>query len=388
LIIEYSSLVKINKKVLVFVNSDWFFLMHIFPIINSLKSEDVDIYILTLNSGKKKEIIEKGFYFEHLEIDRKGTNIFVELQTILNVYRMYKKIKPDIVHNITIKPIIYGSLISRLLDIKTINTVCGLGYSFINPLSNLKNYIAFLGYSFALRYKKSFHFFENKNDRDFFVNKEVILPNIRNEVVNGVGTNLEKYYPIQNNSSSENKIIITLASRMLWEKGVKEFVEASKIIYTTYKGKVEFRLYGKIDKGNPGSIPQDYLESIEVENYIKWFGFENDMISVFKKTDIIVLPSFYGEGCPMVLMEACAMGLPIVTTDSVGCRECVDEGVNGFKVPIKSVDKLVEAIEKLTLDKDLRMEMGKGSREKAERDFDQNNIIKQYLKVYNKMLEN
>jgi len=380
-------LIKENKKILVLVNSDWFFLMHIFPIINSLKRDGLDIYILTSNTGKKQEIIDHGFYFEDLKIDRKGVNIFLELKTILNIYKVYKKVQPNIVHQITIKPIIYGSVVSRFLNIKTINTVCGLGYSFVSPLNNLNNYIALLGYRFALKYKKSFHFFENKNDRDFFVKRKIIIPNIKNQVINGVGANLEKYFVSQIEESNDQKIVIALASRMLWEKGVKEFVEASKLLYRKYNGKIEFRLYGKIDNGNPGAVPQEYLESIEIKSYIKWFGFENDMFSVFEKSDIIVLPSFYGEGCPMVLMEACAMGLPIITTDSVGCRECIDDGVNGFMIPIKSVDKLVEALEKVILDKNLRTKMGLASRDKAEKDFDQEQIIKEYSKVFNRMLK-
>jgi len=376
-----------HKKILIFVNSDWFFLMHIYSIINALKDKGFKIYVLTDDTGKKQKIINKGFHFIHIDIDRKGANLLTELKTIFKIFKVYKKIKPDIVHQITIKPIIYGSIISKFLNIKTINTVCGLGYSFINPLNDLKGFIAFVGYRFALSYKKSFYFFENKNDRDFFVDRKIILPNIRNKVINGVGANLEKYFPIEKDISNKQKVVVVMASRMLWEKGVKEYVEASKILYSKYKENIEFHIYGKIDEGNPGSIPQNYLESIEVKDYIKWFGFENDMISVFKKSDVIVLPSFYGEGCPMVLMEACAMGLPIVTTNSVGCRECVDEGFNGFQVPIKSANSLANALEKLILDQELRIKMGKASRVKAIRDFDQKNIIEQYLAVYSKMLD-
>ncbi len=372
-------------KIIVFVNSDWFFLMHIFPIINSVKRDGLDIYILTSNTGKKQEIIDHGFYFEELKIDRKGANLFTEFKTILNIFRVYRKIKPDIVHHITIKPIIYGSLIASLFKMKVINTVCGLGYSFGESLVSFKSYIAHYGYKYALSYSKSYSFFENSNDRNFFLEKNRIKKDIQNKVVNGVGVNLQKYTPL-NSLNNKNKIIITLASRMLWEKGIEEFVEAAKIMHDDYFGRIEFKIYGKIDDGNPGAIPSDYLESINKKDYIKWYGFESNMISVFKASDIIVLPSFYREGCPMVLMEACAMGLPIVTTDSVGCRECVDEGVNGFKIPIKSAAALAIALEKLIVDKELRVKMGKASRLKAERDFDQANIIKDYTNVYTKIL--
>lgn len=375
------------KNILIFVNSDWFFLLHIYPIIDSLKAEDIVIHILTKNTGKKEEILKKGFRFVNLDLDRKGFNPIIEIKTFIKIFKTYNKLKPNVVHQITIKPIIYGSIVSRFLKIRTINTICGLGFTF-NKIKSIRGYLAFKGYSFALRNPLSFNFFENKDDRELFILKKIILTDVKNKVINGVGANIERFKTNIIESKKSNKIVIVLASRMIWEKGIKEFVEASKILFNEYKNIIEFRLYGKIDEGNPSAIPNLFLKSIEVENYIKWFDFKNDMVSVFRNSDVVVLPSFYREGCPMVLMEACAMGLPIITTNAVGCKECVDEGVNGFKVSPRSVSELADAMEKLIKNKELRIKMGKASRVKAERDFDQKKIIAQYQKVFNSMLNN
>lgn len=376
------------KKILVFVNSDWFFLLHILPVIIALKNEGNEIYILTKNSGKKQQIENYGFHFvDLLFLDRKGYNPFRELKTIIHVYKIYRRIKPDIVHQITIKPIIYGSLISRFLNIKTVNTICGLGYSF-GSKNTLISFLAYEGYKVALKNKFCYNFFENKNDLNFFVERHIITNTDGNTFLNGMGANLEKYRPISNSNPKEKKIIITIACRMIWEKGVKEFVEASKILYNKYEDLIEFRIYGRIDPGNPSSISENYLNNIEIKNYIKWYGFEDDMFFVFENSDIITLPSYYREGCPMVLMEACAMGIPVITTNSIGCRECVDDGVNGFMIPVKSSVELAKAIEKLILSKDLRLAMGKASRLKAESEFDQRKIVNQYLNVFNSMMLN
>ncbi len=376
----------IKKKILVVVNSDWFFLLHMFPIIKALEKKGCDIFILAPDTGKSKEITKEGFYFMDLKLDRKGVNPLNEISALCSIYKIYKKVRPDIVHHITIKPIVYGSIAAKLLKIPVINTICGLGYSFVDQNNAAKKKLAFFSYKKALSYKKAFHFFENKNDRDFFITNQVPLSQFNSKVVNGVGSDLTKYSTVGKLGNRE-KVIITMASRMLWEKGVREFVYVAKSLYRQYDGKVEFRLYGKIDDGNPGAVPKEYLKNIEILDYLKWYGFESDMLAVYQKTDIIVLPSFYREGCPMVLMEACAMGKPIVTSDSIGCRECVEEGVNGFKVPVKSVPELTNAIEKLIKSQELRIQFGFASRRLAERKFDQKRIIKQYLDVFNKMLQ-
>lgn len=374
-----------SKKIIIVINSDWFFLLHRVPIANSFKSSGFEVIVAAKDTGKREKIEKLGFVFENIDFDRKSTNLLIELKTIIQLYNLFKKRQPRVVYQVTIKPIIYGLLINRFFKIKSINTICGLGYVFTNEKKNhLRRLIVFL-YKFVFRNSNSFTFFENKNDLNTFLNLGIITKEKKNKIVNGAGVNLDKFNAIVTRKVT-GKINVVFPSRMLWDKGVEEFIEAAKLLEKKYKGVVFFKLYGMIDEGNKEAVSKGYLEEIKIADYLEWFGFKEDMVSVYEGADIVVLPSYYGEGLPTSLAEACAMGLPIITTDSVGCKECVDEGVNGFKVPIKSVYELANAIENLILNEDLRIDMGNASRLKAEKDFDQKKIVKQYSEVFEKMI--
>lgn len=375
----------INRKIIFCINTDWFFLLHRVSIAKSIELQGFKIIVATKDTGKRKEIENLGFDFVNIDFVRKGLNPFQDLKTIIQLYKSFKKEKPHIVYQVTIKPIIYGSIISIFLKINTVNTICGLGYVFSKSRNNLLRKLVSLSYRYVVNSKKAHTFFENTDDQGTFLELGILKQKRQSTVVNGAGVDLKKFVPVQTLNHNK-KIVITLPARMLWDKGVQEFIEAAKTLELNFKDQVEFRLYGMIDKGNPKSIGEEYLTSIEIVGYLKWFGFVNDIVSVYENSDIVVLPSYYGEGLPTVLAEACAMSKPIVTTDAVGCRECVDEGVNGFKVPVKSVTELAKAIEKLILDRGLRIKMGKASRLKAEKDFDQIQIIKQYSKVFERMI--
>lgn len=191
-----------------------------------------------------------------------------------------------------------------------------------------------------------------------------------------------KHYPLHDGE----KIHILFPTRMLWDKGVKELREASQLLKAKYKGKVKFILCGLADMENKAGVSEDYLRDWEEEDFIEWVGYQKDMVRVFKNSDIVVLPS-YREGMPKSLIEACAIGRPIVTTEAIGCKECVDEGVNGFKVPVKAVEELANALEKLILDKSLRVQMGNNSRAKAEREFNQKDVILKHLEIYQSLYD-
>lgn len=375
----------LTKKIVVLINSDWFFLLHRVSIVQGFEGMGYKIVVLTKDTGRKKEIEDLGFEFINLNLDRKGINVFKELGTIANIYKIYSEVNPVLTYQVTIKPIIYGSMVSRILKLKNINTICGLGYVFSNPNKKVLRKVISLLYKFSINKNNSHSFFENNDDLNTLISGNIVADISKCTVVNGVGVNLEKLSPFKT-FSVDNKINIIFPSRMLWSKGVKEFVEAALLLRNRYRGKVFFKLYGMLDYGNRESVPESYLKSIYDSKYLEWFGFERDMVSVYQNCDMVILPSYYGEGLPTSLAEACAMGLPVVTTDSVGCRNCVDNGVNGFKVPVKSVDELAKAIEALILDKNLREQMGKASRVKAEKEFNQNIIINKYTEVFKKMM--
>jgi len=374
-------------KVLFVVNADWVFLQHRVPFSEALIKKNVKLKVVCKETGRENEIRNLGIETISVNFSRRGLNVFNEFLTILRLIIIIVKENPDVVFNLTIKPVLYGTLVSRVFSVNVINIICGLGYMFTDQSNrNLRQNILKL-YKKNFNYDKEYTVFENEDDLDFFLKKKILKPNSKYKVVNGVGVNLDIYNPIFNNNESvASKLTVLLPTRMLWNKGVQEFIEVAKLLERDYSEKVYFKLIGKIDEGNPESIPISHLEKIEIEGYLKWEGFKIDMISEYANSDIVVLPSYYGEGLPTVLAEACAMGLPIVTTNSVGCKECVDEGVNGFKVPIKSIKELAEAIEKLIISKELRDQFGKASRIKAEKEFDQKQIIKQYVDVFEKMI--
>lgn len=370
--------------VLMVVNADWVFLQHRVAIAQVLKNDNYRIIVAARDTGKSNEIITLGFEFIHIDFSRKGLNPISEIKTVNQFYKICKKIKPRFLYQVTIKPIIYGSIIAKILNLKTVNTICGLGHVFSKNENNLLRRIVSIAYKNAVNGKNSHTFFENSDNQTTFLKLGILKKKSQSTVVNGAGVDLNKFSPVKK-LNNPKKLVITLATRMLWDKGVKEFVDSAGLLNEKFKNKAEFRLYGMIDNGNPKSIPEDYLKSIEVKGYIKWYGFVDDMVGVFKHSDIVVLPSYYGEGLPTVLAEACAMGLPIITTNSVGCKECVDEGLNGFKVQIRSVSALANSIEKLVTDKALRLSMGKASRVKAQKDYDHNKIVEKYMNVFNSL---
>jgi glycosyltransferase involved in cell wall biosynthesis len=314
---------------------------------------------------------------------RSGVNVFTEFKLFFEMFSLYRRVKPDIVYHVTMKPVIYGSIISRILNINTLNAISGLGYNFTESrrglVQKVMSSLMRLGFASA----KCCLLFENQDDYNELKALGIISPNNKVFFTKGVGADLDVFKPIMRNENE--KIIILLPTRMLWDKGVKEFVDAALLLKEKYFGKVFFKLCGMIDLDNKEGIPQKYLDEIEIEDYLKWDGFQEDILVEYQNADIVVLPS-YREGMPTVLIEACAVGKPIVTTDAIGCRECVDEGFNGYKVPVKSVSELALAIEKLINSPDDRKRMGTYSRQKAVKGFNQKDFVNLHMTIFKSLL--
>jgi glycosyltransferase involved in cell wall biosynthesis len=375
----------LNKRRILFVtNVDWFFISHRFELAEEARKRGFEVIVTAEDTGRSQEIRDKGIHFINLSISRSGTNPFKELLTLINIYKIYKKINPDIVHHITLKPVIYGSIIARVLKIKgVVNAVSGLGYNFTKGRQSYVQkamlYIMRLGFS----RKKLVVIFQNEDDHEELTDLGII--NSGNEIVRikGSGVDLEKYY--ESPFPSFNRIKILLPSRMLWDKGVKELREASKILKERYSNKIEFILSGIADEDNRAGVPTSYLKSWDDGEYVKWIGYQKNMFKIYQNSHIVVLPS-YREGMPKALLEACAVGRAIVTTNAIGCKETVDQGVNGFKVPVASSTDLANALEELINNHDLIKQMGHNSRAKAEKEFDVNNVIEKHIEIYNSLL--
>jgi glycosyltransferase involved in cell wall biosynthesis len=364
-------------------NVDWFFISHRMCIAEKAKLNGWDVYVACQDSGRSNEIIEKGLNFINITFSRSGTNVLEELKTIKKFYRLYKDLRPDIVHHITLKPVIYGSVVSKITKIgATVNAISGLGYNFTGDRKGVTQKIMIRLMKFGFSQKKVSIIFQNQDD--CMEVKSLGVVNDKNKInfIKGSGVDLLKFN--QSEFINTGKIKVLFPARMLWDKGVAELRKATEILKNKYENKVLFIICGLADTENKAGVTESYLKEWEEKGYIEWVGYKKNMVSLYKNSDIVVLPS-YREGMPKSLIEACAIGRPIVTTTAIGCRECVDESVNGYKVPVKSTIELAEAIEKLVLNKELRINMGLASRKKAELEFSQEKVINIHLDIYNEL---
>lgn len=372
------------KKLLMVANVDWFFISHRFCIAQEAVKQGWNVTVAAENTGRSFEIESEGIQFIDFKFSRSGTNPVGELKTLLNFYKLYQKTQPDVVHHITLKPVIYGTFISKIIGIKgVLNAVSGLGYNFTEGRSGIVSRIMIKMMRFGFSRKNVSVLFQNQDDYQEL--KQLGVFHYSNAVlfIKGSGVNLNVFYPIKHRE--EDRICVLFPTRMLWDKGVRELRIASDLLREKYYNDIVFVLSGLADEENKAGVPSHYLNEWQDGEYVKWIGYQKDMLPVYRDADIVVLPS-YREGMPKTLIEACAMGKPIVTTDAIGCRECVDENVNGFKVPVKSTVDLAEAILKLVVNKSLRDEMGKQSRLKALREFDQITVVSKHMETYNKLL--
>jgi glycosyltransferase involved in cell wall biosynthesis len=315
-----------------------------------------------------------------ISMSRKGTNPFAEVRSIVDFFQQYRKNKPDLVHHFTIKPVIYGTLAARIAGVpKIVNSITGLGFVFTSDSLKAKvlGVIVKNLYRFCFSSPKVKVIFQNTDDRDFFV-KHGIIDKDRCFLVEGSGVDVQKFAP-QPTQNLEPKILV--ASRLLIEKGIAEFMNAVQILKKQGL-KFEAVIAGDIDPGNPGSFTESQFKEWQQSGLATFLGFQSDMVSVLKPIDIACLPS-YREGLPMALLEAMAAGKAIVTTDAPGCRSTVRNGLNGFLVPIKDSNLLAEALSKLIQDRNLREKMGAESRNLAVNLFSKEKITSEILKVYN-----
>ena len=377
------------KKIILFnITEDWFFCSHFLERALAAKKEGYSIFVLS-NQNKHREIIESyGINFKNVPFNRKSINPIYEIYILLKIISFYKSIKPDIVHHIAAKPIIYGSLAAKICKIKSVlNAPVGLGYVFssdtlkarlLRPI--LKLFLKKLLNSHNGRNKKNKIVFENFDDLNYFVDMGAVNP-IYACVIRGAGVQVSTSL----NKNKEKRLVprIVLVGRMLKDKGVREFVAAAQKL-NSKKLIGNFLLVGDTDALNPSSLDKSTLKKWNTEKGIEWLGWVENVSKILKKTDILCLPS-YREGLPKALIEGAACGLPIVTTDTVGCRDVVVDGVNGFLVPIKNVDELADKIFKLIKNKSLREKMGKESHKIALLKFESSIIISQTLKIYDEL---
>lgn len=373
-----------KPRILFVVNVDWFFLSHRLPIALAAKEAGAEVIVAAGDTGKGEEIKKHGLSFIPLPFSRKSTNPFGEACTLFALMQLYRKIKPDLIHHVSIKPVIYGSIAARVLrNVPVVNAIPGLGFVFSSPkASRVLRFIVRLAYRLALGYPNSKTIFQNADDMHQFIEESLVQVE-KTILIRGSGVNCNLFRPTPIPSGSP---VVLLASRMLWDKGIGDFVEAARLLHHSHP-EVRFVLVGQIDEGNPTSIPLETLSGWINEGIVEWWGQREDMPHVLSQAHMVVLPSFYGEGLPKILLEAAASARPIIATDIPGCREIVRHGVNGILVPPRDVQALANAISELLSAPKLMRYMGAAGRVIAEEEFAEEIVIAQTLELYRKLLK-
>ena len=373
-----------KKKLFIVVNQDFFFLSHRLPIGVAAKEAGYDVTIVSEDTGMSAKIREAGLKTINLPINKAGTNIKDEIKTFFFLYKLFRREKPDIVHLVGLKTMLWGSLACRLAGVKAmVSAVCGLGVLFDQEHAHSFMTRSILQVLRVTHKKRRLAvIFQNNDDKAIFLNSK-IMKEEQCAFTNGSGINLQNYDYTPEPTNGLIKIIFT--ARMVEDKGTLVLIDAAKKLESGYKGKVQFLLCGGLDP-NPNGITKEMLESRCDGEYIQWLGHRKDVLELLKQSHIMAFPSWYREGLPKSVIEAEAIGRPVVTTDSVGCRDTVIDGKNGYMIPIKNSDVLAMALKKLIDNPELRQQMGKNAREFAVSKFDIKDVVKVHLDVYNNLI--
>lgn len=336
--------------------------------------------------GKSEDLVRaEGFQYHAIAMTRQGMKPWKELGTIVQLFRLYRKVQPDLVHHLRLKPVLYGGLAATAARVPSmVGLLTGLGYVFMAESRKAKAMRRLVTWAFKLGFRHSNQrvIFQNPDDRAVFVNNG-ILPVEKTALIKGSGVDVDVYRPA---AAVAGVPVVLLASRMLYDKGVSEFVEAAGTLRAAGVP-ARFVLAGDVDPGNPTAISAEQLRRWSDSGVVEWWGLRNDMLAVLAQSHIVCLPSLR-EGVPKVLIEAASCGKPIVTTDAPGCREIVRHGDNGLLVPVRDGRALAQALRQLIESPSLRASMGQRGREIVVREFSLEQVVKETLGVYRELLAN
>jgi glycosyltransferase involved in cell wall biosynthesis len=368
-------------KVILFANTAWYLYNFRLPLAQALLDQGYQVVLLSPGEQPYQQILqENGFQCLTIHMQRRNLNPLAEIQTLWQIFQMYRREEPDIVHHFTIKPVLYGSLVGHLLHIRRIiNAVTGLGYVFVTESLKAKLLRTATKWIYRSVLQKTLVIFQNPDDLTLFLRMKLVKP-VQTTLIRGSGVAVERFFPKEEPTGIP---LIILPARMLWDKGIKEFVDAAQ--YLKAKGiQARFALVGSPDPGNPRSVPEEALKNWHREGTIEWWGWREEMALVYQSAHIVCLPTRYGEGTPKSLLEAAACGRPIIATDVPGCREIVQDGYNGYLISTLNPDALANALQKLIEDPGERQRMGKNGRQLAVAEFTLNRVIEETLGVYEK----
>jgi glycosyltransferase involved in cell wall biosynthesis len=369
-----------GPKLLFVVTEDWYFHSHRLGLARAARDAGFEPVLATRCGRHVDEIRSSGIRVLPLDVPRNGKSPMGELRAVHALYRIYRSERPDIVHHVALKPVVYGSLAAAMAGVPAVvNAVAGLGHAFTSRDATAR--ILRLPLSAALRGALNRYgsrtIVQNPDDRRFLVERLGVAEE-RVMLIRGAGVDLARFAPV---AEPAGPVLVICAARMLRGKGIEDFVAAAGRLRREGMP-ARFAIVGGPDPGNPGSISRSRLEAWHRSGDVEWWGHRDDMPSVLASAHVICLPSYYGEGVPKVLLEAAACARPIVTTDVPGCREVVSHGENGLLLPPRDVTALGEALGLLIMDPRRRAEMGACGRARAETLFDERQVTSETLRVY------
>ncbi|MBA6384452.1 glycosyltransferase family 4 protein [Colwellia sp. BRX10-6] len=364
-------------------NTSWYLYNFRKNTITALLQQGYQVIAIAPEDEYSAKLSELGCKFIDIKIDQGGTNPVRDIKTFFDFYHIYKTTNIDVVLNFTPKNNIYSTLAAHFNNTKAINNIAGLGILFINE--SITSKIAKFLYKIS-QSKASKLFFQNEEDRQLFLENKIttMVPTDR---LPGSGVDLSRFTLTP--APDDNKVRFLLIARMLYDKGIQQYVDAARNLKQKYGTNVELCLLGFLDVNNPSAVSTVDMNSWVEEGIINYLGVSDNVEQEIAKVDCMVLPSYYREGVPKSLLEAGSMGKPIVTTDSVGCRETVDDGINGYLCEPRSSESLTEKLSLIIdMSHEQRLEMGLKSREKIQKEFDEKIVINKYLAAVDVCIQN
>lgn len=364
------------------VNVDWFFISHRLPIAIEAVRQGHEVHIATMLTDGLETMEQAGLVVHPVHVGRSDSGPLAAIRLTYALFRLFRRVRPDLVHLVTIKPVLLGGIAARIASVPAVvAAVSGLGFVFVSSgwRARLRRSIVGFLYKVALSHRRLKVIFQNSQDADTIA-RFARLAAGQVTLVPGSGVDLERFSPAQD---WKVRPLVLMASRLLRDKGVFEFVEAAKALRSAGydEQRVRFALVGEIDPGNPASLSAAELNEIESEGRVECLRYRSDMDRLLSEAHVVVLPS-YREGMPKVLLEAAAAGCAVVTTNVPGCRDAILPGQTGVLVPARDVGALAKAIESLILDVETCRRLGQSGRAFAEARFDVRSVVAKHMEIY------
>ncbi len=372
-----------RPRLLVVVNDVPFFLSHRLPIAIAARDAGYDVAVAAPGHPEAAKIESSELAFLEMPMPRRRGSLSAELRGLAALWRALSAFRPDVVHLVTAKPIIFGGAFCRLRGIPVLAAIPGLGHIFVfdDGKSRLARAALFVGYRFALRRKKALVIFQNADNLAVFRKANIV--GSRYVMIRGSGARLADFDP----TPAANAVpVVLLPARMLWTKGVGEFVEAARLLRARGHS-ARFLLAGSNDPNNPANIEEEQLVAWNREGAVEWIGYQADIRAQLRQADLVVLPSYPNlEGLPKTIVDAAAAGRACVTTDVSGCRDAIVDGRTGLLCRARDAHDLAAKIEAMLRDPALMVEMGRQARELALREYSLDDVIKTHLECYDMLM--